>query len=67
MRRHKEPGEESVEQVFERLSWRLERGYWVKEDDAGTKRLFSAGVARQLWEEQGPRKLELLIREKGAN
>lgn len=67
MRRHKEPGEESVEQVFERLSWRLERGFWVKKAPNGEDLKFSMGVARQLWEEQGPRKLELLVRERGGN
>lgn len=65
MRRHKEPGEESVEDVFKRLSWRLVRGFWVKKDSNDEDVKFSAGVARQLWEEQGPRKLELLVREKG--
>jgi len=61
MKRHKPPGEETAAQVFERLGWMRDQGYWVKD---GLK--FSVGIAERLWEEQGPRKLELLVREKGG-
>lgn len=66
MIRHKDPGEESVEQVFARLSWRLVRGFWAKKADSGEDLKFSAGIARRIWEEQGPRKLEMLVRQRGG-
>jgi hypothetical protein len=63
MKRHQEPGEATAAEVFEKLGWRREFGYWIR-DVGGSVIKFSAGVAARLWEDQGPRKLELIVRQK---
>lgn len=62
-KRYKEPGEATAAEVMERLGWTLRGGFWEKDKDGDVRKL-SAGFTARIWEEQGPRKLELMARNK---
>lgn len=62
IKRHQEPGEPTAEQVMSRRGWVFKAGLWEL-SGARDKRL-QAGLVERIWQEQGPRKLELLAAQK---
>lgn len=61
MARHQESGEETADQVMERLGWTFAGTFWSR----GNIRMLAAAVTR-IWELDGPRVLELRAKQAGG-
>lgn len=63
IRRHQMPGETTADQLMTKRGWILKGSLWELPGKLGGPKL-STGLVDRIWQEQGPRKLEMLVAQK---